>query len=117
MQIEPKDPRRKKTSTIIIGKESLDLPMPRFLIDEYYVGEVPNVEVTFENLNDNIDKQFLQKTIVKYAEIEEVTIMYHPTTNKHLGKYVVIFKLCQFNYLELKKYIFYYLMKRIVCFS
>ena len=34
---------------------------------------------------DNIDKQFLGKTITKYAEWESIKILYHPVTQKHLG--------------------------------
>ena len=32
-------------------------------IDEDYVGAPPPVEVTFDNLNDNIDKSFLQDMV------------------------------------------------------
>jgi histone-lysine N-methyltransferase SETD1 len=44
------------------------------------------VEVTIDNLNDNVDKQFLAKEVQKYGDWEELKIEYHPITKKHLGK-------------------------------
>ena len=82
----PVDPRKKHLNLWKLEKiEPLDLPVPRFIIDSNYVGEPPKVEVTFDNLNDNIDKQFLAKTIQKFGECETIHIEYHPVTNKHLG--------------------------------
>lgn len=43
------------------------------------------------NLNDNIDKQFLADLVGKYGETEEITIYYHPVTQKHLGIARVVF--------------------------
>lgn len=65
--------------------EVLDLPVPRFKIDENYVGVPPPVEVTMTNLNDNINDQFLNDIVQKYGVPEELTIFYHPVTNRHLG--------------------------------
>lgn len=56
-----------------------------------YVGEPPSLEVTISNLNDNIDRQFLTDMVNKFGEQEELTIYYHPVTNKHLGLARVVF--------------------------
>ena len=79
------DPRNKLPSALWKRMEAMDLPVPRFKIDENYVGEPPKVEVTVENMNDNIDKQFLLRMIEKCGVIEDVKIYYHPITGKHLG--------------------------------
>ena len=93
----PSDPRPKKPGTILqlrnfermVDKpEPMDLPLPNFEIDANYVGEPPRREVTLDNLNDNIDKQFLGKTVVKFGEIDAIFICYHPVTNKHLGELI-----------------------------
>ncbi|CAH2007526.1 unnamed protein product [Acanthoscelides obtectus] len=72
--------------------ETLDLPVPRFKIDVNYVGAPPSIEVTIFHLNDNIDKQFLRDMLLKFGEIEELFIYYHPITNKHLGIGRVVFE-------------------------
>ncbi|XP_050314928.1 histone-lysine N-methyltransferase SETD1-like isoform X3 [Anthonomus grandis grandis] len=79
-----RDPRSHLTR-IWTRLESLDLPVPRFKIDQNYVGEPPSIEVTIFHLNDNIDKQFLKDIVQKFGVIEELFIYYHPVTNKHLG--------------------------------
>ena len=56
-----------------------------FQIDENYVGEPPKVEVTIENLNDNVDKHFLNQMVCKYGELQDLMIYFHPITKKHLG--------------------------------
>ena len=63
----------------------MDLAVPKFKIDENYVGEPPKVEVTVENMNDNIDEHFLRRLVEKCGLLENVTIYYHPITGKHLG--------------------------------
>ena len=85
----PSDPRVKKPMSFwkFAKAEPLDLPVPRYIIDGNYVGEPPKVEVTFDNLNDNIDKQFLGKQIQKFGEVDLITIPFHPITNKHLGRF------------------------------
>lgn len=60
-------------------------------IDSNYVGDPPSLEVTIFNLNDNIDKQFLTDMVNKFGDHEELTIFYHPVTNKHLGLARVVF--------------------------
>ena len=72
--------------------EDLDLPVPRMIIDDAYVGEPPKVEVTMDNLNDNIDRQFLSEKLKKFGEWEELHIDYHPVTKKHLGLARIVFK-------------------------
>ena len=46
--------------------EDLDLPIPRMVIDDNYVGEPPKVEVTMDNLNDNIEIYLLRATSWDY---------------------------------------------------
>lgn len=61
-------------------------------MDANYVGEPPKVEVTIENLNDNVDKTFLQTMVTKFGAFEEMTIHYHPVTKKHLGLARLVFE-------------------------
>ncbi|MBN3316708.1 SE1BA methyltransferase, partial [Atractosteus spatula] len=68
-----------------------DLPVPKFKIDDCYVGPVPPKEVTFAKLNDNIREGFLTDMCKKFGEIEEVEILYNPKNKKHLGIAKVIF--------------------------
>lgn len=56
-----------------------------FKIDNNYVGEPPALEITITNLNDNINKSFLESLVYKYGAIEDCCIFYHPKTKKHLG--------------------------------
>ncbi|KAG8192982.1 hypothetical protein JTE90_028102 [Oedothorax gibbosus] len=64
--------------------EAADLVVPRFKIDDNYVGVPPPIQVTIRNLNDNINKNFLDVMLKKYGEVELSRIFYHPKTNKHL---------------------------------
>ncbi|XP_031331051.1 histone-lysine N-methyltransferase SETD1 isoform X2 [Photinus pyralis] len=89
--VVPRDPRSHLTR-IWTRLETLELPVPRFKIDENYVGDPPPLEVTISHLNDNIDKQFLTDIVQKFGAIEELFIYYHPFTNKHLGLGRVIFE-------------------------
>uniref|UniRef100_A0AAY5L8V4 RRM domain-containing protein n=1 Tax=Esox lucius TaxID=8010 RepID=A0AAY5L8V4_ESOLU len=67
----------------------IDLLVPKFKIDECYVG--PPKEVTFARLNDNVKESFLTDMCKKYGQIEEVEILYNPKNKKHLGIAKVIF--------------------------
>ena len=60
------------------------------------MGEPPKVEVTIENLNDNVDKQFLHTMIAKHGTYEEMTIYYHPSKRKHLGLARIVFEEVRF---------------------
>ncbi|KAJ8263256.1 hypothetical protein COCON_G00157130 [Conger conger] len=68
-----------------------DLPVPKFKIDECYVGPVPPKEVTFARLNDNIREGFLTDMCKKFGDIEQVEILYNPKNKKHLGIAKVLF--------------------------
>jgi len=86
----PSDPRKRKNVYWNQEKEdAMELPVPRLLIDANYVGEPPKVEVTIDNLNDNVDQQFLAKAVQKFGAWEELKIEYHPLTKKHLGKFFI----------------------------
>ncbi len=50
------------------------------------------MEVTIENLNDNVDKQFLHQMVAKFGTYEEMHIYYHPTKRKHLGLARLVFE-------------------------
>lgn len=60
-------------------------------LDEYYVGPIPLKEVTFARLNDNIREPFLAEMCAKFGEVEEMEILFHPKTRKHLGLARVLF--------------------------
>ncbi|XP_042749220.1 histone-lysine N-methyltransferase SETD1A-like, partial [Lagopus leucura] len=64
---------------------------PTSQLDEFYVGQIPLKEVTFARLNDNVREPFLAEMCRKYGEVEEVEILHHPKTRKHLGLARVLF--------------------------
>lgn len=53
--------------------------------DQHYIGIPPPNEVTFTNLNDNIDFKFLENMCQHFGSIEEIKIYHHPKTKKHMG--------------------------------
>ena len=60
------------------------------------MGEPPKVEVTVENLNDNVDKHFLGQMIIKFGTVEVMEIYFHPKTQKHLGLARLVFEKVKF---------------------
>jgi len=88
---DPRNPLDKKAFSLWRRLEPLELPVPRFKIDENFVGDPPKLEVTIENLNDNVNEHFLQNMVNKYGELEEMTIHYHPETGRHLGLARLVF--------------------------
>ncbi|XP_037076815.1 histone-lysine N-methyltransferase SETD1-like [Pollicipes pollicipes] len=82
--VHVRDPRPPLTR-IWSRMEVLQMPVPKFRIDEDYVGMPPPLEVSITNINDNIDQAFLSELVQKYGELEELTIFYHTRTGKHLG--------------------------------
>ena len=61
-----------------------------------YVGSLfPSTpqQVTMDNLNDNINLEFLSNKLQKFGEWDSLVIDYHPVTKKHLGLARVMFKL------------------------
>ncbi|XP_013862650.1 histone-lysine N-methyltransferase SETD1B-A [Austrofundulus limnaeus] len=68
-----------------------DLLLPKFKVDEWYVGPVPPKEVTFSRLNDNVKETFLTNMCSKYGNVEDVEIFYNPKNKKHLGIAKVVF--------------------------
>lgn len=50
------------------------------------------MEVTIENLNDNVDQHFLHSLIAKFGAVEEMVIHYHPISRKHLGLARLVFE-------------------------
>ncbi|XP_060064681.1 histone-lysine N-methyltransferase SETD1-like [Ylistrum balloti] len=88
--IHVRDPRSRLTR-LWTKKLPADLPIPRFKYDEHYVGEPPPNEVTFTNLNDNINQDFLENMVKVYGSVEEVKIYYNPKNKKHLGVGKVMF--------------------------
>ncbi len=55
------------------------------------MGIPPPIEVSITNLNDNINKTFLEDLVKKFDLIEEIEVLYHPKTKKHLGLAKIIF--------------------------
>ncbi|XP_056593158.1 histone-lysine N-methyltransferase SETD1B-A isoform X2 [Triplophysa dalaica] len=68
-----------------------DLPVPKFKIDECYIGRVPPKEITFARLNDNVREGFITDMCKKFGDIEQVEILYNPKNKKHLGIAKVVF--------------------------
>ncbi|XP_053697450.1 histone-lysine N-methyltransferase SETD1 [Sabethes cyaneus] len=87
----PRDPRN-PLARIRSRLETWDIPVPRFKIDQNYIGEPPAIEITITNLNDNIDKPFLSELLAKYGVYTELYIYYHPVTHKHLGLARIVFE-------------------------
>ncbi|TSK98382.1 Histone-lysine N-methyltransferase SETD1A [Bagarius yarrelli] len=85
---ELRDPRPRR---IWSRHTEMSLPLPKFKLDEYYVGPIPLKEVTFARLNDNIREPFLLEMCTKFGEVEEMEILFHPKTRKHLGLARVLF--------------------------
>ena len=56
-----------------------------FQYDANYVGTVLPKEVTFCNLNNNINDSFLREMCASHGVIDDVKIYYHPKTRRHLG--------------------------------
>ncbi|KAH9641472.1 hypothetical protein HF086_006088 [Spodoptera exigua] len=101
--VQCRDPRS-QLSRIWNRLEPADLPVPRFKIDKNYVGIPPQLEITIGNLNDNIDKAFLADMMNKVGPCEELTIFYHPITNRHLGFARIVFQDVKYSKLCVEKY-------------
>ncbi|XP_016424762.1 histone-lysine N-methyltransferase SETD1B-A-like [Sinocyclocheilus rhinocerous] len=67
-----------------------DFPLPKFKVDENYVG-VPK-ELTFARLNDNIRDVFLSEMCKHFGEIQDLKVLYNPKNKKHLGIAKVVFE-------------------------
>ncbi|VDK61470.1 unnamed protein product [Onchocerca ochengi] len=72
--------------------ESIDLPLPSFVLDNNSVGPQPKREVSIFGLNDNINHAFLSNMCQKTGQIIEVFVYMHPRTKKHLGMAYVVFQ-------------------------
>lgn len=87
---KPEDPRAKnnrysKNARAKFDKDQFDFALTQFLIDEAYIGNPPSVQVSIDNLNDNIDENFLKKDLAKLGKIRTLEILRHPRTGQHLG--------------------------------
>jgi len=82
------DPRTRK----FFPKEHHDLRVPRFTIDEHSTDDLPPVEITFSNLNDNVTEDFLGRMCVNYGKLERLKVYFHPSSKKHMGLAKVIFR-------------------------
>ncbi|KAK3540387.1 hypothetical protein QTP70_030408, partial [Hemibagrus guttatus] len=87
---EVRDPRIARFWTKFKEK---NLPVPKFKVDENYVG--PPKEVTFARLNDNIKAAFLTDMCRKFGEIQEVEVLFSPKNKKHSGIAKVVFETVQ----------------------
>ena len=75
----------------LFSGEIADLPLPKFTVDDYYVGNPPPREITICNLNDNINVEFLQEMFSVFGTLEKYKIYTNPKTKKHLGLGRVVF--------------------------
>ncbi|KAF0300559.1 Histone-lysine N-methyltransferase SETD1 [Amphibalanus amphitrite] len=89
--VQVRDPRSALTR-IRSRIEATELTVPKFRIDDHYVGAPPPLEVSITNINDNIDKAFLAEMVHECGELDELMIFYHPRTNKHLGLAQLVFR-------------------------
>ena len=53
--------------------------------DVYYVGTILPKEVTFTNLNDNINSDFIRDMCEPFGPVEDAKVYFHPVTKKHLN--------------------------------
>lgn len=90
--VVPRDPRNPLARIRSSRLDAMELVLPRFKIDQHYIGEPPAIEITITNLNDNIDKPFLADLLAKCGTYTELYIYYHPTTHKHLGLARIVFE-------------------------
>uniref|UniRef100_A0A8C2IWM2 SET domain containing 1B, histone lysine methyltransferase b n=1 Tax=Cyprinus carpio TaxID=7962 RepID=A0A8C2IWM2_CYPCA len=67
-----------------------DFPLPKFKVDENYVG-APK-ELTFARLNDNIRDGFLSEMCKHFGEVQDLKVLYNPKNKKHLGIAKVVFE-------------------------
>ena len=79
------------------------------------MGLPPAIEVTVTNLNDNIDKQFLSGMLEKCGVYDDISIYYHPTTNKHLGVARIVFENAKASRLFVEKYNQKSVMGKVKC--
>ncbi|XP_064619680.1 histone-lysine N-methyltransferase SETD1B-like [Lineus longissimus] len=88
--VEAVDPRS-RWNRLWTKRQAADLPVPKFKYDANYVGQPLPKEVTFTNLNDNINRNFLEDMCKQFGTIDEVKIYYHPKSKRHLGVGKVVF--------------------------
>ncbi|KAK2840683.1 hypothetical protein Q7C36_012262 [Tachysurus vachellii] len=88
--IHPPEVRDPRIARFWTKFKETNLPVPKFKVDENYVG-APK-EVTFGRLNDNIKASFLTDMCRKFGEIQEVEVLFNPRNKKHLGIAKVIFE-------------------------
>lgn len=80
-----KSHRYSKFARTKFDPEQFDFQPLQFLIDDHYVGEPPRVQVSIDNLNDNINEDFLRKELMKSGKTRSLEIIRHPVTKAHLG--------------------------------
>ncbi|XP_075245600.1 uncharacterized protein LOC142339448 [Convolutriloba macropyga] len=76
----------------LLSVEVADLPLPKFTVDENYVGVPPARELTICNLNDNINNDFLHEMCSAFGALEKTKIYTNQKTRKHLGIGRVVFQ-------------------------
>lgn len=72
-----------------------DFGSTRFTIDDNYVGDPPEIQVSIENINDNIDENFLLKELTRIGKVRTLEIIRHRKTGQHLGLAKVEFESVQ----------------------
>ncbi|KAG1974028.1 histone-lysine N-methyltransferase SETD1B-A [Pimephales promelas] len=82
-----RDPR---TTRFWTKFKETNLLVPKFKVDEHYVG-APK-ELTFARLNDNIRDEFLSEMCKQFGEVQDLKVLYNPKNKKHLGIAKVIFE-------------------------
>ncbi|KAK6745876.1 hypothetical protein RB195_012158 [Necator americanus] len=86
-----------------------DLVVPSFTVDRNTVF-YPKVEVAMFDLNDNVNKAFLQQLANKVAPPIDLEVFYHPITKKHMGMAMIVFS----TYEEARRFVHEYNMRTVM---
>ncbi|ESO04894.1 hypothetical protein HELRODRAFT_78255, partial [Helobdella robusta] len=60
-------------------------------VDANYNLPIRPKEVTFSNINNNVNKTFLLEMCQNFGVVQDCNIYYHPINKKHLGLATVLF--------------------------
>lgn len=85
---DPIDPRAIGGRFVLGARE---FPVPRFVYDEFSIGDPPQRDVFISGINDNLREDDLTKLCQKMGEVHSVQVYYHPERKAHLGGATVSF--------------------------
>ena len=85
---DPLDPRARGGRFVLGARE---FPVPRFVYDEFSIGDPPQRDVFISGINDNLREDDITKLCQKMGEVHSVQVYYHPERKAHLGAATVSF--------------------------